>query len=135
MELKPLRWLPVAVLTAAVLSLILTESILAARGTVEIAQPAQGAVLTQQAEPYVIRGTAVADDLAYYQLSYSTRERLWIPIGAGRYTQQVRDGELAKWDLSRVPPGRYRVRLDLYDTMGNHSQSTVEVTVVAGQPK
>ena len=133
MELKPLRWLPVVVLTVAVLCLILTESILAARAMVEIAQPAPDAVLTQQAEPVVIWGTAVDDDLAYYQLAYSADGRQWVPIGAGRYTHQVRDGELARWDTSRVPPGRYRVRLDLVDAMGNHTQNTIEVTLVLGR--
>ncbi len=133
MELKPLRWLPVVVLTAAVLCLIMTESILAARGTVEIAQPAHNRVLKQSATPVEIRGTVVDDHFSYYRLEYSAGGRQWLPIGPGRYTQPVQDGTLGMWDVSQVPPGRYLVRLDMVDTMGNHEQSTIEMTVVAEQ--
>ncbi len=126
MELKTYHWLPVVVLTAAVLGLIMTESILAARGTVEISRPQQDETISGVME---IRGSATDDNFAYYQLEYSPRGREWTPIGAGRYVRQVQDGVLGRWDTSKVAPGRYQLRLSLADTMGNHVQNTIEVTV------
>ncbi len=130
MELRPHRWLPVVVLTVAVLGLILTESILAARGTVEISAPQQDETVSRVVE---IRGTATDDNFAYYQLEYSLRGREWIAIGARHYSGQVHNGILGLWDTSKVAPGRYQLRLDLVDTMGNHIQNTIQVTVAAEQ--
>lgn len=131
MELRPHRWLPVLVLTVAVLGLILTESILAARGTVEIDQPEQNETIAGLVE---IRGTATDENFCYYQLEYSPRGRQWTPIGQPRYTQPVRKGLLGVWDATRVPPGRYQLRLSLADHLGNHIQNTIQVTVVAAEP-
>lgn len=132
MEWKPYHWLPVVVLTVAVLGLILTQSILAERGRVELTYPQQDAIISGLVE---IRGTATDDNFAYYQLEYSLRGRDWIAIGQGRYTDPVRNGVLAVWDTTQVLPGRYQLRLNLADTMGNHIQNTIEVMVVAGGRK
>lgn len=126
MEVRPLRWLPVVVLTAAVLGLILTESILATRGVVEITHPEQNGTISGIVE---IRGTATDDNLAYYQLEYSTLGDTWTPIGQARYTQPVRDGVLGMWDTSTARPGSYQLRLHLTDRMGNHIQHTIQVVV------
>lgn len=131
MELGAHRWLPVVVLTAAVLGLILTESILAARGTVEIARPDQNEAINGMVE---IRGTATDDDMAYYQLEYSARGRDWATIGP-THMGQVQDGVLGVWDTRKLAPGRYELRLSVADNMGNHSQNTIEVTVTAEQPR
>lgn len=132
MELGAHRWLPVVVLTAAVLGLILTESILAARGTVEILRPAQDGAISGLVE---IKGTATDDNLAYYQLEYSARGREWTAIGPTRHQGQVSDGVLGVWDTRGLPPGRYQLRLSVADNMGNHSQNTIEVTVTADQAR
>jgi len=130
LELGAHRWLPVLVLTAAVLGLILTESILAARGTAEITQPEQNETISGMVE---IRGTATDENMAYYQLEYSTRGRDWTPIGPARRTAQVQNGVLGVWDTRHLAPGRYQLRLSVADTAGNHNQNTVEV-IVAAEP-
>lgn len=128
MELGAHRWLPVVVLTVAVLGLILTESILAARGTAEIIRPEQNETVSGLVE---VRGTATDDNMAYYQLEYSTRGREWTVIPPGRRTGQVQNGVLGVWDTRRLPPGRYQLRLSVADTLGNRNQNTVEVIVAA----
>lgn len=128
MESRSHRWLPVVVLTVAVLGLIMTESILATRGTVEITRPGQNETISGIVE---IRGSATDDNLAYYQLEYSPRGGRWTAIGQRRYMRPVQDGLLGTWDTARVPPGSYQLRLNLADRMGNHIQHTIEVTVVA----
>jgi len=130
LELGAHRWLPVVVLTAAVLGLILTESILAARGIAEITRPEQNETISGIVE---IRGTATDDNMAYYQLEYSTRGRGWTPIGPAHRTGQVQNGVLGVWDTRHLAPGRYQLRLSVADTMGNHNQYTVEV-IVAAEP-
>lgn len=127
MELRPRHWLPVLVLTVAVLGLILTESILAARGTVEITRPQHGEPVSGIVE---IWGTAADDNFAYYQLEYSLRGRQWTPIGPPRYTRLVKDGVLGTWDTTNLAPGEYQLRLNLADKMGNHIQNTIQVTVI-----
>ena len=133
MEPRPHRWLPVVALIVAVFGLVLTESILAARGTVEIARPEQDETISGVVE---IRGSATDDSFFYYQLEYSPRGRVWMPIGQPHYTSQVQDGVLGTWDTSKVAPGRYQLRLNLADTMGNHVQSTIQVTIAprSGEP-
>jgi len=126
MELRPQRWLPAIVLTVAVLGLILTESILAARGTVEILYPRQGGQVSGLVEVY---GTATDENLSYYQLEYSRYGREWKPIGPPRYSRPVVGGTLGVWDTSQIPPARYQLRLRLTDKMGNVIQHTIEVTV------
>ncbi|HOG45176.1 MAG TPA: hypothetical protein PLJ35_01185 [Anaerolineae bacterium] len=128
MELGAHRWLPVVVLTAAVLGLILTESILAARNTVEIARPGQNEAISGVVD---VRGTATGDDFSYYQLEYSAQGRPWTPIGQPRCSRQVSNGTLGVWDTHQLAPGHYQLRLSVADNMGNHSQSTIEVTVAA----
>lgn len=127
MELGAHRWLPVVVLTAAVLGLILTESILAGRGTVEIVQPEQNGAVNGVVE---VCGTASEDDFSYYSLEFSLRGREWTPVGRARYTSQVREGVLGVWDTRGLNPGRYQLRLSVADQMGNHSQKTIEVDVI-----
>ena len=128
MDLGAHRWLPVVVLTAAVLGLILTESILAARGTAEIVQPGQSETVSGTVE---VRGTASDDDFAYYSLEFSTRGREWTAIGRPRYLGQVRGGVLGVWDTRGLNPGRYQLRLSVADQVGNHSQNTIEVNISA----
>jgi len=118
----------VVVLTAAVLGLILTESILAARGTAEIVGPGQNETIGGVVE---VRGTASGDDLAYYSLEYSERGRDWTPIGRLHNAGQVRNGVLGEWDTRGLRPGRYQLRLSVADRVGNYSRYTIEVTVVA----
>ncbi len=132
MELGAHRWLPVVVLTAAVLGLILTESILAARGTAEIVQPEQNESISGVVE---VRGTASDDDFSYYSLEFSERGREWTPVGRPRYTSQVREGLLGVWDTRGLSPGHYQLRLSVADQMGNHSQNTIEVNVIAETSK
>ncbi len=122
------RWLPVVVLTAAVLGLILTQSILAAQGTVEIITPEQNGAVSGVVE---VRGTATDDDFRYFQLEYSARGRDWTGIGPPRNSSQVHDGVLGLWDTRQLPPGRYQLRLSVADGMGNHHQNTIEVDVTA----
>lgn len=129
MEVRSYRWLPVVMLTAAVLGLILTQSILATRGVVEITQPEQNGTISGLVE---IRGSANDDNLAYYQLEYSTLGGMWTPIGQPRYLKPVRDGVLGTWDTTRVQPGSYQLRVNLADRLGNHIQNTIEVRVTAG---
>ncbi len=126
MELRPYRWLPIVALMVAVLGLIMTESILAARGTVEIIRPEQHETLSGVVDIY---GSATNDAFAYYQLEYSPSGLSWTPIGEGRCTRQVRDGLLGRWDTRQVRPGRYQLRLSVVDTMGNRTQRTIEVTI------
>ena len=76
-----------------------------------------------------ILGTAADDNFAYYQLEYSLRGRQWTTIGPARNTNQVRNGVLGTWDTSKVPAGRYQLRLNMADSMGNHIQNTIQVTV------
>ena len=128
MESRPLRWLPVVVLTVAVLGLIMTESILATRGMVEITQPRQNEAISGLVE---IRGSATDDNFAYYQLEYSPRGGVWTAIGQARYFRPVLNGVVGTWDTTRVPAGPYQLRLNLADRMGNHIQNTIQVTVVA----
>ena len=130
MEVRTHRWLPVVVLTVAVLGLILTESILATRGTVEITQPQQNELISGIVE---IRGSATDDNLAYYQLEYSARGGEWAPIGAPRYLRSVQDGVLGVWDTTGLEPGSYQLRLNLADRMGNRIQNTIEVVLVRPQ--
>jgi hypothetical protein len=120
--------LPVVVLIVAVLGLVMTESILAARGTVEITQPEQNGTISGVVE---IRGSATDDNFGYYQLEYSPHGRAWTTIGQPRYTSQVENGVLGTWDTSKVAPGSYQLRLNLADTMGNRIQNTIQVTVAA----
>jgi len=126
LELGAHRWLPVVVLTVAVLGLVLTESILAARGTAEITRPEQNETVSGIVEVW---GTATDDNMAYYQLEYSTYGREWTVIGSGHRAGQVQHGILGVWDTRRLPPGRYQLRLSVADTLGNHNQNTVEVIV------
>lgn len=128
MEPRPYRWLPIVVLTAAVLGLIMTESILATRGTVEITRPEQNETVTGTVD---VRGSATHDDFAYYQLEYSACGRSWTPIGEARRERQVHAGVLGRWDARQVPPGPYQLRLSVVDTMGNRIQHTIQVTVAA----
>lgn len=130
MELGAHRWLPVVVLTAAVLGLILTESILAARGTAEIVYPQQNEAVSGVVE---VLGSASGDSMSYYSLEYSTHGRQWTPIGPPRHGEQVQNGVLGVWDTQRLPPGRYQLRLSVADTMGNQNRNTIEVTVIAGE--
>jgi hypothetical protein len=130
LELGTHRWLPVVVLTVAVLGLILTESILATRGTVEITYPQQNETISGIVE---IRGSASDDNLAYYQLEYSARGSRWIPISQPRYMRPVQNGLLGVWDATGVSPGSYQLRLSLADRMGNHIQNTIEVVVMSTQ--
>lgn len=120
------RWLPVVVLTAAVLGLILTQSILATQGVVEITCPEQNDTIRGVVE---IRGSASDDNLAYYQLEYGTLGGTWTPIGPARYQKPVNDGLLGTWDTTQVPAGTYQLRLNLADRMGNHIQNTIMVRV------
>ncbi len=128
MESKAPRWISVIVLTAAVLGLVLTQSILAARGTVEIIRPEQSATISGYVE---IRGSASDDNFAYYQLEYSPQGRTWTTIGQGQYTRPVHDGLLGKWDTNNLAPGAYQLRLSVADALGNHIRHTVQVTVMA----
>ncbi len=128
MERGAYRWLPVVVLTVAVLGLILTQSILAARGTAEIVRPVQNGSVSGVVE---VRGTASDDDFSYYCLEFSARGTDWTPIGRPRYGGQVRDGVLGVWDTRGLSPGRYQLRLSVADQMGNRSQHTIEVNVIA----
>lgn len=128
MEVRTYRWLPVVVLTAAVLGLILTQSILATQGVVEITYPKQNDTLYGVVE---IRGSASDDNMAYYQLEYSAQGGSWTPIGPARYQKPVNDGPLGTWDTTQVPPGTYQLRLNLTDRMGNHIQNTIMVEVAA----
>jgi len=129
LEPKGIRWLPVAVLSAAVLGLVLTQSILATPVAAEIAWPRPGATVHGIVQ---IRGSAAHDDLAYYQLAYSSDGRVWTSIGPARNLNPVHNGLLATWDTSSLPPGRYRLRLELVDRLGNRERQEVEVVVAAG---
>ena len=132
MELRPFRWLPIVVLTVAVVGLIMTESILAVRGTVEIIRPEQHDRLSGVVDVY---GSAMSEAFAYYQLEYSPSGLNWVPIGEARYTRQVHQGLLGRWDTRGLRPGRYQLRLSVVDTMGNRTQRTIEVTVVGTPPR
>lgn len=130
MEARSYRWLPVVVLTVAVLGLILTQSILATRGVVEITQPEQNETVSGIVE---IRGSASDENLAHYQLEYSALGGRWTSIGPPRYLKPVRDGLLGVWDTTRTSPGCYQLRVNLADRLGNHIQYTIQVTVATSQ--
>jgi hypothetical protein len=132
LESRSLHWLPVVVLTVAVLGLIMTESILATRGTVEITQPEQNDPISGIV---VIRGSATDDNFSYYLLEYSPRGDVWTAIGQPRYFRPVISGVLGTWDTAGVPGGTYQLRLNLADRMGNHIQNTIQVTVVPAQAR
>ncbi len=119
------------IMRAAAAPLIPALSVLAAR----IDSPPNGAFFSPD-EPIIFTG--VADDrdtpfaFEYYELSYAPslpvlEPTTWIPIGERRMVR-VRDGELGRWDISRLEEGLYTVRL-LAVFSGRRAEEFVQVII------
>ncbi|MCP4006799.1 MAG: S8 family serine peptidase [bacterium] len=70
-------------------------------------------------DPIEIRGSAEGRDLVSYALSYGAglAPDHFFPIGSAS-PEPIRDGVLAIWDASELPPGPYTVRLSLESSDG-----------------
>jgi 1A family penicillin-binding protein len=85
-------------------------------------QPLQGTVQ--------IVGTALLDDLRHYDLEYGEGANpvAWQGITMGR-AQGVDNALLGVWDTAAVRPGRYTLRLSLYDSVGNRHEGRAQYNV------
>src|SRR3954447_24316619 len=75
-------------------------------------------------------GSAVLDDFNHMDLEVGAgpSPTVWTKITDGR-TEGVDRALLGVWDTSRYPPGRYTLRLVVYDRFGNSIQRQSPVTV------
>ncbi len=98
-----------------------------------IRSPVRGALLLGR-EP--ILGSAQIDDFAFYKLEWASQASpdSWSAVSTTR-DQPVINGLLDEWDTSRLPDGRYRLRLVIVDPAGREvCISAVEDLTIANQP-
>ncbi len=61
-----------------------------------------------------IMGTASNPNMVRYILQWESQDNdveNWFPVGGGQITQQVKNGVLDQWDTTKIPDGRYQIRL------------------------
>ncbi len=105
------------------------------------AQEGALAVITSPADGQVIGGvvaiTGSADDPTFvgYQLWFAPAgTEQWFAI-TGPIQQPVRDGDLAQWDTSQLPPGQYRLRLQVFRADASVTEDIVEaIQISQAQP-
>jgi len=80
-------------------------------------------------------GSAMLDDFHHLDLEVGAgpNPTVWSKITDGR-TEGVDRALLGVWDTSRFPPGRYTLRLAVYDAFGNSIQRQSPVTVGGAAP-
>lgn len=94
-----------------------------------ISSPAANATVTGV---QIIGGRAASPGFLSYRIEYETELNpgSWTLIGNS--ANPVPEGPLAIWDTSPLPPGRYTLRLTLFD--GERGDFTTTVTVQVGPP-
>ena len=82
-----------------------------------------------------IVGSAYIDDFSNYTLDFGPGDNpsTWTPITDQR-PQAVDRALLGVWDTTGLSPGRYRVRLRVFDSFLNTQESTPLIVTVSAQP-
>ena len=82
-----------------------------------------------------IVGSAYIDDFSNYTLDFGPGDNpsTWTPITDQR-PQAVDRALLGVWDTTGLSPGRYRVRLRVFDSFLNAQESTPLIVTVSAQP-
>ena len=83
-----------------------------------------------------VTGSARMDDLSRFELEVGSGANpgQWVKLSNGR-SGGVEQGTLGTWDTTGFAPGRYTLRLTLYDSVGNTFQKTSPAVVgPAGTP-
>jgi hypothetical protein len=95
----------------------------------EIDAPAADATVSGTVQ---IVGSAILDDFNHLDLEVGagSSPTVWSKITDGR-TEGVDKALLGVWDTSKFPPGRYTLRLSVYDRFGNSIQRQSPVTVAS----
>lgn len=101
------------------------------------AQEATLAAITFPTDGQAISGVATitgsADDPTFvgYQLWFAPAgTEQWFAI-TGPIQQPVRDGALAQWDTSQLPPGQYRLRLQVFRADASVTEDIVEAVQIS----
>ena len=98
----------------------------------EIARPGPETPLTGAVQ---VVGSARIDDFHHLDLEVGAgpSPTQWTKLTSGR-TEAVDDGVLGVWDTGGFAPGRYTLRLTVFDSLGNAVQKTSPAVVAAPTP-